>query len=210
VRRLGIIGAGLCVLLLATALAQALPSSLSTVMARLPEAERARLLQRHAQWQAMDEGRRTQWQQRRLAWDALPREEREQRRARYGAWRELDEPTRDRLRAASQAFTALPPQRQQELREQFAALDSLQRAGWRLGPVLGVDYDRLQPLFGFVAPEERAALLRLLQQSDAMQRDDLVALAQRLPPQERAAFRHALLQVPAARRGQWLRQQRAQ
>ena len=39
-------------------------------------------------------------------------------------------------------------------------------------------------------------------------RDDLAALAQRLPPQERDAFRRELLAVPDGRRRAWLQQRR--
>jgi hypothetical protein len=87
-------------------------------------------------------------------------------------------------------------------------LDEMQRRGWRLGPVLGADYPRLQPLFGFVPEAERTATLSLLRQLDAQQRDDLAVLAQRIAPQERDGFRRELLAVPAAARGAWLRARR--
>ncbi len=148
------------------------------------------------------------WPQRRAAWDALSRQEREDRRARYAAWRALDEVQRARLRAAAAEIAALPPEHQAALRAQFGVLDAMQQRGWRLGPDLGADWPRLQPLFAYVPPGERDGLLAVLRQLDAEQRDDLAALAQRLPPQERDAFRRELLAVPAGQRRAWLRQRR--
>jgi len=92
----------------------------------------------------------------------------------------------------------------------YDSQDTLQQRGWALGPELGADWPRLQPLFAYVPAAERDALLALLRQLDATQRDDLAALAQRIPPQERAAFRQALLRVEPARRGDWLHRRRNQ
>ncbi|MBD9480238.1 DUF3106 domain-containing protein [Pseudoxanthomonas sp. PXM02] len=161
-----------------------------------------------ARWAAMSPATQAGWEQRRLTWDALPRQEREDRRSRYAAWRALDEIQRARLRAAATEIAALPPEHQAALRTQFSVLDGMQRQGWRLGPDLGADWPRLQPLFAFVPPGERDGLLALLRRLDAEQRDDLAALAQRLPPQDRDAFRRELLAVPDAQRSAWLRQQR--
>ncbi|MBL8256869.1 MAG: DUF3106 domain-containing protein [Pseudoxanthomonas mexicana] len=144
----------------------------------------------------------------RHAWDALTSREREDRRARYAAWRALDEVQRARLRGAANEIAALPPEHQAALRTQFAVLDAMQRRGWRLGPELGADWPRLQPLFAYVPPGERDGLLSLLRRLDAEQRDDLAALAQRLPPQDRDGFRRELLAVPEAHRRAWLRQRR--
>lgn len=161
-----------------------------------------------ARWQAMSPAEQTAWQQQRIAWDALPLHEREDRRARYAAWRALDEVQRARLRAAAAEVAALPPEHQAALRTQFAVLDAMQRNGWRLGPALGADWPRLQPLFAYVPPGERDAALSLLRQLDAEQRDDVAALAQRLPPQDRDAFRRELLAVPVSQRRAWLQQRR--
>lgn len=161
-----------------------------------------------ARWQSMSPAEQAAWQQRRLAWDALPLHEREDRRARYAAWRALDEVQRARLRAAAAEVAALPAEHQAALRTQFAVLDAMQRNGWRLGPALGADWPRLQPLFAYVPPGEREAALSLLRQLDAEQRDDLAALAQRLPPQDRDAFRRELLAVPVGQRRAWLQQRR--
>ena len=161
-----------------------------------------------SRWAAMSPTTQAEWQQRRLAWDALPRHERDDRRARYAAWRALDEIQRARLRAAASEIAALPPEHQAALRTQFSVLDGMQRQGWRLGPELGADWPRLQPLFAFVPPAERDGLLSLLRRLDAEQRDDLAALAQRLPPQDRDGFRRELLAVSEAQRRAWLRQRR--
>jgi len=161
-----------------------------------------------SRWATMSPAAQAEWQQHRLAWDALPRQQREDRRARYAAWRALDEVQRARLRAAAAEIAALPPEHQAALRTQFSVLDGMQRRGWRLGPELGADWPRLQPLFAYVPPEERDGLLALLRRLDAEQRDDLAALAQRLPPQDRDAFRRELLAVPDGQRRAWLRQRR--
>lgn len=161
-----------------------------------------------SRWAAMSPTAQAAWEQQRVAWDALPRPVREDRRARYAAWRALDEIQRARLRAAASEIAALPPEHQAALRTQFSVLDGMQRQGWRLGPDLGADWPRLQPLFAYVPAGERDGLLALLRRMDAEQRDDLAALAQRLPPQDRDAFRRELLAVPDGQRRAWLRQRR--
>ncbi|MEL1263118.1 DUF3106 domain-containing protein [Pseudoxanthomonas putridarboris] len=163
-----------------------------------------------ARWDSMTPEQRDAWQQRRAAWDALPLVEREDRRSRYAAWRELDDVQRARLRAAAEGYALLPAEEQAALRARFDALDDMQQRGWRLGPALGADYPRLQPLFAYLPQDQRGAMLLFLRQLDAEQRDDLAALAQRIPPQQRDAFRRELLAVPADQRGAWLRQRRDQ
>lgn len=166
------------------------------------------LQQRRWRLDALPSPQRDAFVQRMAVWDALPREMREDRRARYAAWRELDEVQRMRVHAAAEEIRALPVEQQAALRSRFDALDGMQRRGWRLGPVLGADYPRLQPLFGFVPEAERDATISLLRQLDVEQRNDLAVLAQRIPPQERAAFRQELLSVPVAARSAWLRARR--
>lgn len=174
----------------------------------LPSDPQDALQQRRQHLEALPPPQRAAFVQRMAAWDALSRTEREDRRARYAAWRELDEVQRVRVHAASEEIRALPAEQQAALRSRFDALDEMQRRGWRLGPTLGADYPRLQPLFGFVPEEERDATISLLRQLDAEQRNDLAILAQRIPPQERAAFRQELLSVPVAARSAWLRARR--
>lgn len=188
---------------LAAVLATAIGVALSSVAQDLLQQRRWRL-------EALPAAQRAAFVQRMALWDALPRMEREDRRARYAAWRELDELQRMRVLTAGEELRALPDEQQAALRSRFDALDDMQRRGWRLGPTLGADYSRLQPLFGFVAEDERDAAISLLRQLDAEQRNDLAVLAQRIPPQERAAFRKALLAVPTPARGAWLRARRDQ
>ena len=71
-------------------------------------------------------------------------------------------------------------------------------------PALGADYARLQPLVGFIEPEQRAPLLDALRALEPEQRARLGELAQRTPPAERAALRRELLLQPPAQRGAWL------
>jgi len=168
------------------------------------------LQQRRWRLDALPPLQRAAFVQRMAVWNALPREQREDRRGRYAAWQALDDVQRMRVRAAAEEINALPPAQQAMLRSRFDAMDDMQRRGWRLGPVLGADYPRLQPLFGFVPEAERDATISLLQQLDAEQRGDLSLLAQRIPPQERATFRRQFLAVPTAERSRWLRERRDQ
>lgn len=179
--------------------ARALPSGVETLLA-----------DSRARWSALSEPQRAQVAARARAWDALTPMEQVRQRSLYQSWRALDESQRMQLRVAAQAFAALPPEEQARLRTLYGQQDTSQQHGWELGPGLGADWPRLQPLFAYVPADERAMLLAFLRQSDAKQRDDLAALAQRIPPQERAAFRQALLKVEPARRGDWLHQRRSQ
>ncbi len=141
------------------------------------------------------------------AWSQLSEAQRRQRRADHAAWRALSEAERDRVRQAAARFAALPPAQQQSLREQFAAQDQSFRDGWRLGPLLGEYYSRLQGLFGFLPVEQREPTLALLRQLSRTQVAQLALVAQRTPPTQRDAVRTAFLAVPAAQRDAWLKQQ---
>lgn len=176
----------------------------------LPPGVETQVADSRARWSALSPEQRARAASRAQAWDALPPAERARQRGRYQAWRALDEGQRAQLRAAAQAFAGLPAEEQARLRTLYDHLDASQQRGWELGPGLGADWPRLQPLFAYVPVDERAALLALLRQSDTTQRDDLAALAQRIPPQERAAFLRALLRIEPARRGEWLHQRRNQ
>lgn len=165
--------------------------------------------QRAARLQAMSSGQRVQFGQRLAEWKALPLAEREDRRARYQAWLQLDEAERLRLRAVAAEIATFPPQRQQALRAQFEALDASQRRGWRLGPMLGADYEKLQPLLAYVPPAQRLPLLAALRAMTAQQRAELAVLAQRTPPQDRQALRAELLAQPGAQIEAWLQRKLA-
>lgn len=140
------------------------------------------------------------------AWDVLPMAQRRERRAHYQAWRELGAEEQARLRAAATEIATFDAPRQAALRAQFAALDDLQRHGWRLGIALGAEYPALHPLLGYVPQAQRLPLLSMLRAMPAAQLADLSLLVQRTPPAERQAVRDALLALPRAQRGAWLRQ----
>lgn len=138
------------------------------------------------------------------SWQQLSPAQQHQARQRYAAWQALDEDSRTRIRHAASALAQLPAERRQELQIRFQALDRMVRDGWWLGPRLGAVFPKLQPLLGFVEAQQREALLALLRQLDEHQLGQLVLISQRTPPQERAALRQELLQLPAAERGPWL------
>ncbi|KRG69360.1 DUF3106 domain-containing protein [Pseudoxanthomonas dokdonensis] len=144
------------------------------------------------------------------AWSALPLAEREDLRARYRAWQQLSASERSQLAEAANEVAALPTEEQMALRTQFQMQDQMHKRGWRLGPTLGADYPRLHALFGYVPAAQREACLTLLRQLGPEARDDLAVLAQRIPPQQRDAFRTELLQVAPANRAAWLQQRRQQ
>lgn len=148
-------------------------------------------------------------QRRAEAWEALPAAMQGERREAWLAWRALPADERARMQAARAAWRALPVDRQQALRAQFDALDAGIRRGWLLGPTLGAHWPRLHALFAQVAPDEREVLLAALRALGPQALDDLGVLAQRTPPQERAALREQLLAQPADGRAAWLRQRLA-
>ncbi len=148
--------------------------------------------------------------QRLAAWDALPPAQREDRRARYAAWRELDPVERATLRGVAARIAAFPPERQQALQAQFALLNGTQQRGWRLGSVLGGDYEKLFGLLAYVPETQRPPLLATLRALSPPQREELALLAQRTPPQDRPALRSELLAVPATQRGAWLQRKLGQ
>jgi hypothetical protein len=183
----------------------ALPPALQAVTDRLPEAERARLLERQQRWSALDAAERAALRIRIEAWDALPDEERRSRREAWLAWQAIPHDERMRMREARAVFDALPMDQQQALRERFDALDANLRRGWLLGPTLGADWPRLHALFAQVPGDEQSALLAALRSLSAQGRDDLAVLAQRTPPEAREALRGELLAVPPQARDRWLR-----
>ncbi|HEX2083840.1 MAG TPA: hypothetical protein VHF86_10210, partial [Xanthomonadaceae bacterium] len=94
-----------------------------------------------------------------------------------------------------------------DLRARFAQLDESRRHGWLLGPQLGADWERLQPLLMQVPAGQREPLLAALRGMSAQQRADLGVLAQRTPPQDRDRLRRELLAQRPADRGRWLVEQ---
>ena len=84
-----------------------------------------------------------------------------EQREHYAAWQALPPRQQAQVAAAALAFAALPETEQQALHARFAALDRSSQRGWLLGPALGADYRRLQPLLAQVpAARTRAACWR--------------------------------------------------
>lgn len=186
------------------ACAQELPDDLADVIARLQPLQRAAIQAHARRWQAWTPAQRDAFAARAADWGRLPPSEREERRAIWQAWQMLSYEEQARLRGAAAAQAALDPASRQALRAQFDALDVSTQRGWRLGPVLGIDYPRLQPLLAQVPPGEQPALLRTLRAMSAEQRDRLAVLVQRTPPQARAGLRRELVSTSDANRSGWL------
>ncbi|MBB5865028.1 hypothetical protein GGR61_002675 [Xanthomonas arboricola] len=145
--------------------------------------------------------------QQRARFDALTPAQRAELRARYAAWKGLTATDRVVLRQARERLHGLPEDQQRALRTQFNAMDRLHRDGWRLGSQLGAFYPQLQPLIGYVPAAQRDSVLAMLRSLDAGQLEQLGVLAQRTPPQDRAALRDALLAQAPATRSTWLKRQ---
>jgi len=140
-------------------------------------------------------------------WQQLSDDQQRERRAHYAAWRSLSEAERQQVRDAAGRFAALPAAQQQTLRDQFNAQDQAFRDGWRLGPLLGEYFGRLQGLFGFLPAEQREPALAVLRQLSRAQVAQLALVSQRTPPQQRDAVRSAFLAVAPAQRDRWLQEQ---
>ncbi|GAB1594790.1 DUF3106 domain-containing protein [Lysobacter claricitrinus] len=193
-----------CLCVVGWAGAQALPDDLQDVAALLQPLQRA-ALQAHARiWSTWTDGERAAFAQRAAAWDRLPVGERGEGRADWQAWRQLPQDEQARVRAAAAQYAALDAPTRQALHVQFDQLDASERRGWRLGPTLGVDYPRLQPLLAQVPPEDRRDLLRTLRAMTPDQRGQLAVLVQRTPPQAREALRRELVSTSDANRAAWL------
>lgn len=185
--------------------AAGLPTALDAQLQRLPASLRAQVRPQAAAWSDWDDARRGAWLERQARWDALPAAERGAGREAYAAWRGLSAADRAEVQAAGMALALLPAPEQQVVQQRFAALDRSSQRGWLLGPVLGGDYPKLQPLLAQLPEDQHAPLLATLRAMDAGERADLAVLAQRVPPQERAALRRALLSTSAENRSAWLR-----
>ena len=194
-----------CALLLASAMdAMALPPTLQRLLPTLPPAQRDAVLARDAAWRALSPARQQALRQRMARWHALPPAARAERREQWQAWRALPVDQQARLRSVAAALAALPESERRLLHERFDALDRSEQRGWMLGPALGVDYARLQPLLAQVPADEREPLLALLQAMTPAERDELAVLAQRVAPQQRDALRRGLLATTAGNRAAWL------
>jgi hypothetical protein len=190
--------------LVATAVA-ALPQALREQVSKLPPPLQQQLRARETTLQRLAPEQREALRQRIAAWDALPLAQRRELRERWQAWQALPPQQQWQLRTAATAFAALSPPQQQALRARFAQLDGSERHGWMLGPVLGADYGRLQPLLMQVPAAQREPLLAVLRAMTPAELDDLATLAQRTAPPQRDALRRDLLSTSAGNRAAWLR-----
>lgn len=194
-----------CLVLLGVfAVVSALPPALERLLPTLPPAQRDALLARDSAWNAMTPVQQQALRLRMARWHALPVAAQRQRREQWQAWQALPADQQAQVRAAAVAFAGLPAEQRRQLRQHFAALDRSEQRGWMLGPVLGADYMRLQPLLAQVPAAEREPLLAQLRMMTAAERNDLALLAQRTAPQQRDALRRGLLATSAADRAAWL------
>ncbi|MFE0501205.1 DUF3106 domain-containing protein [Lysobacter soli] len=186
------------------AVAGSTPPELADLLERLPPATQATLRANAQRWDAWSPAEQKLFRERAAQWDALPRAERDERRERWLAWQTLSPGERAQAQSAAVQYASMPPDLQGAWRAQFDAMDRSERRGWLLGPSLGADYAVLQPLLAQVPEAEHAAMLRTLRSMTPQQRRDLGVLAQRTPPDARAALRRELVSVGAQERGDWL------
>ncbi|WP_058833495.1 DUF3106 domain-containing protein [Luteimonas abyssi] len=186
---------------------QALPPDLVRALEALPAGERARVQQQAQQWARLSPEQQQALRTRASEWDALPPLTRQARRASWESWQALPDDERARLRATAAAYARMSEAQRHELAERYAALDTFERDGWRLGSVLGADWPRLHGLFALVPDDQRVPLLELLRGLDDRARGDLAVIAQRTPPDERDALRRKLLSMAPQARADWLRGQ---
>ena len=203
-RRNPVLAAVLVVLATGAAIAQDVPRDLRPVIALLQPVQRATLQARARLWATWTQAQRDAFAARADEWDRRPLAERGERRAAWQAFGALPDLERRQLRDAAVQFASLDAATQRSLRAQFDELDASARHGWRLGPVLGVDYPRLQPLLAQVPADEREPLLRTLRAMNAVERDKLAVLVQRTPPAAREALRRELVSTSDANRAGWL------
>lgn len=188
----------------AVAVSASVPPEAQAVIGRMPAPLQRELRIRAARWAALTPAQRTQYAQRARRWDALPHAVRAEQRERYSAWRALDPAARAQLTVAAQAFGQLAPEQREGLRANFMAQDAAMQRGWLLGPALGADYPRLQPLIAQLPESEHLSVLRVLRRLTPSERSDLAMLAQRTPPQERAELLRALVSTADMNRAAWL------
>jgi hypothetical protein len=176
----------------------------------LSNPERERLLANAQRWLAMDAAQRKQMLQRASEWQALPVSERARLRARYAAWKALSIDDQLRVRAAASQFGGLTAPRQGALRANFMTQDGGQQDAWLHGPASGSWIGKAQAAFGFVPGHERDATLRMLQDLPADARDQLFALAARLPGDQRERLRRDLLLQYPRQRADMIRERASQ
>ncbi|HWI24927.1 MAG TPA: DUF3106 domain-containing protein [Lysobacter sp.] len=181
-----------------------LPGTIEAAIARLPAPLQPPMRADARRWQAWTPAQQAAYRQRQAQWDALSPTARGEQRVRYAAWRALDASARRAIADAGRAYDALPPEQREGQRSNFAAQDVATQRGWLLGPVLGADYAKLQPLLAQLPDAQHADTLRVLRALTPAERIDLAVLAQRTPPQARAELLRGLLSTSDANRAEWL------
>ena len=183
----------------------ALPAATAAAVARAPAALQTELRDQARLWASVPPAQRVELRQRIAQWDAQPFALRAQQRVHYAAWRNLDATSAQAVENAVQVFARQSPEEQARLRAEFDALDPTTQRGWLLGPAIGVEYPKLQPLLAQLPEAQHAPMLRTLRRMTAGERADLAVLAQRVPPQDRDALVRDLLSTADANRAAWLR-----
>jgi hypothetical protein len=183
----------------------ALPASLAGVIATAPASIQPELRAQALAWSTWSPSQREAFRQRAAQWHAQAPDVRARQRERHAAWRRLDAVALDAIEAAARDYALRTPQEQAALRAQFDAQDAVAQRGWLLGPAIGVEYPKLQPLLAHLPESQHAPMLRMLRRMSAAERTDLAMLAQRVPPQDRDALVRALLSTSDANRVAWLR-----
>ena len=183
----------------------ALPAAIEREIVRVPAAMQQELREQAALWTTWSASQRGDFVRRAAQWSNTPREEQARRREHYQAWRRLDFVAADAVEDAVQAFARLSPDEQARLHSEFDAFEPTVQRGWLLGPVIGVDYPKLQPLLAQLPEAQHAPMLRALRRMTNAERADLAVLAQRVPPQERAELIRDLLSTADDNRAAWLR-----
>lgn len=180
------------------------PRDFQRVVALMQPLQRERLQAQATRWQAWSREERRVFARRAAGWAARPLSERRARRETWRAWEQLSAAERTRLRGEAARLAHLPPAERDALRARFAALDASSQRGWMLGPALGADYMRLQPLLAQAPLDQHEGLLRTLRLLTPLQRADLGVLVQRTPPAGRDRLRRELLSTSDANRAAWL------
>ena len=183
----------------------ALPATTAAAIARAPAALQTELRDQARLWASFPPAQRDDVRRRLAQWDAQPLPTRARQREHYVAWRNLDAIAAQAVEDAVQVFARQTPEEQSRLRAEFDALDPTTQRGWLLGPAIGVEYPKLQPLLAQLPEARHAPMLRTLRRMSAGERADLAVLAQRVPPQERDALLRDLLSTSDANRAAWLR-----
>lgn len=186
------------------ATAQGLPDSLQRAFPLLQPAQRAAIEGHLRAWLSWSPAAQAAFDARLASWDALPLHERRQRRESWVAWQQLSDDERARLRTVAAQVATLDGASRAALRAGFDALDVSTQRGWMLGPALGADYARLQPLLAQAPAPDHAPLLRTLRAMTAVERSKLGVLVQRTPPQERERLRRDLVSTSDINRAAWL------